>query len=135
MAVTETPVVPPQPSVFVDRSVGEYLFYKITALGSKPVFTLADNRGRTIMTSQGVPPQMTYTRKWPKSADDDPVPRRNEHAIIGLMGLVTQYTYEVEHRSEDDAVIEKVIHSVYKRVAPFDDTDQFRRVLAVRIGT
>lgn len=133
MAVTEDPQVPPQPSVVVDRRVGEYLFYKITALGSTPMFTLADDRGRTIMTSQGVPSQTKYERKWPRSPEDDPVPPRNEHAMIGLMSLVTQYTYEVDHRRADDSVIEKVIHSIYKRVKPFDDADQFRRSLGVKV--
>ncbi len=133
MAVTETPVVPPQPAVTVDRRSGEYLLYKITALGSTPMFTLADDRGRMIMTSQGVPPQMNYQRKWPRSPDDDPVPRINEHAMIGLMGLVTQYTYEVELHRQDDSLKEKVVHSVYNRVEPFDDADQFRRSLGVNV--
>lgn len=133
MPVTETPVVPPQPAVTVDRRSGEYLLYKITALGSTPMFTLADDRGRTIMTSQGIPPQMNYQRKWPSSPDDDPVPRINEHAMIGLMGLVTQYTYRVELHGQDGSLKETVIHSTYKRVEPFDDADQFRRSLGVNV--
>jgi hypothetical protein len=133
MAVTETPVVPPQPSVTVDRRSGEFLVYRITALGSTPMFTLADDRGKTIMTSQGVPPQMIYERSWPKSPEDDPVVRVNEHAMIGLMGFVTQYTYEVELHRQDNSLKEKVVHSIYKRTEPFDDTDQFRRSLGVNV--
>lgn len=133
MAVTETPVVPPQPSVTVDRRSGEFLVYRITALGSEPMFTLADDRGKTIMTSQGVPPQMTYERNWPKSSEDDPVVRVNEHAMIGLMAFVTEYTYEVELHRQDNSIKEKVVYSIYKRTEPFDDTDQFRRSLGVNV--
>jgi hypothetical protein len=86
------------------------------------------------MTSQGIPPQMNYKRKWPVSPNDDPVPHFNEHAMIGLLSaLVTQYTYKVELHGQDDSLIETVIHSTYKRVAPFDDADQFRRGLGVNV--
>lgn len=133
MAVTETPQVPPQPSVIVDRRTGEYLLYKITALGSTPMFTLADDRGRTIMRSESTPPQMNYERKCPTSPDDNPVPRRNQHAMIGLMPLVTKYTYKVELHRGDDSLKEMVIHNVYDRVEPLDDADKFRRNLGVRV--
>ena len=61
MAVKETQHVDPQVDTVVDLRVGEYLLYKITALGSTPMFTLADDRGRTILTSEGVSPQMKVT--------------------------------------------------------------------------
>jgi hypothetical protein len=133
MAVTETPNVEPQPAVAIDQRVGEYLLYKITALGSTPLFTLADDRGRTILTSEGVPPQMNYKRKWPISPNDDPAPRRGEHSIIGLMALVTKYNYKVELHNADDSIKETVVDSDYNRVPPFDDADQFRRNLSVRL--
>jgi hypothetical protein len=133
MAVKEDPKVPPQPSVVVDLRVGEFLLYKVIALGSTPVFTLADDRGRTILTSQGKPPQMSYQRKWPKSPDDDPLERVNEHAIIGLMGLVTKYTYKVELHKSDGSIKETVVHSDFIREKPFDDADQCHRSLTVRL--
>jgi hypothetical protein len=133
MAVKETAVVPPQPSVIVDRRVGEFLLYRITTLGSTPAFTLVDDRGRTILTSQGIPPQMVYEREWPKSPDDDPVPPINEHSVIGLMAAVKTYTYEVELIRKDGSLKEKVIHSIYERIPPLDDADQFRRVLGVKV--
>ena len=133
MAVTETPNVEPQPAVAVDRRVGEYLLYRVTALGSTPLFTLADDRGRTILTSEGVPPKMTYERKWPISPNDDPAPRRSQHSIIGLMALITRYNYQVELHNADDSIKEMVIDSDYHRVEPLDDADQFRRDLSVRL--
>ncbi len=133
MAVTETPIVPPRPAVLVDGEAGEFLLYKMTVLGATPLFTLADDRGRTIMTSENIPPQMNYEKKWPVSPDDDPVPRENDHAMIGLMPLVTQYTYKVELHNADGSLKSVVIHSQYDRVAPLSVDDKFMRNLTVRI--
>ena len=134
MAVNETPIVPPKPAVLVDGGAGEFLLYKMTALGDTPMFTLADDRGRTIMTSEGIPPQMNYERRWPKSPDDDPVPPENDHSVVGLMSLVTRYTYEVELHNADGSLKSVVIHSDYNRVAPFEDDDKFMRNLTVRVA-
>ena len=133
MAVTETPIVPPRPAVLVDGEAGEFLLYKMTVLGATPLFTLADDRGRTIMTSENIPPQMNYEKKWPLSPDDDPVPRESDHAMIGLMPLVTQYTYKVELHNADGSLKAVVIHSQYDRVAPLSVDDKFMRNLTVRI--
>jgi hypothetical protein len=133
MAVNETPRVEPQPAVLVDRRQGEYLVYKVTVSGATPVFTLADDRGRTILTSEGASPRRDYEREWPLSPDDDPIPRRSEHEIIGLMALVTKYTLTVELCHRDGSVKETVIDSDYERVAPLSDTDKFRRGLSVRL--
>ncbi len=134
MAVNETPIVPPRPAVLVDGGAGEFLLYKMTALGDTPMFTLADDRGRTIMSSEGIPPQMTYERRWPKSPDDDPVPPESDHSMVGLMSLVTKYTYEVELHNADGSLKSVVIHSDYNRVAPFEDDDKFMRNLTVRVA-
>jgi hypothetical protein len=104
-------------------------------LGATPLFTLADDRGRTIMTSENIPPQMNYERRWPRSPDDDPVPAESEHAMVGLMPLVTQYTYKVELHNADGSVKAVVIHSQYDRVAPLADDDKFMRDLAVSVAT
>jgi hypothetical protein len=133
MAVKKTEHVAPQVDTVVDLRVQEYLLYKVTALGQTPMFTLADDRGRTIMTSEGVPPQMNYERKWPSSPTDDPVPRNSEHAIVGLMGLITKYRYTVELHKKDDSLKETVIDNEYERIAPLDDADQFRQSLGVGI--
>jgi len=134
MAVNETPIVPPRPAVLVDGGAGEFLLYKMTALGDTPMFTLADDRGRTIMSSEGIPPQITYERRWPKSPDDDPVPPESDHSMVGLMSLVTKYTYEVELHNADGSLKSVVIHSDYNRVAPFEDDDKFMRNLTVRVA-
>lgn len=131
MAVTENAIVPPNAAVFVDGRVGEFLLYKMTALGDTPMFTLADDRNRTIMTSEGVPPQMNYERRWPQSPTDDPVPAESEHAMVGLMPLVTKYTYKVELHNQDGSLKTVLIHSEYTRVAPFADDDKFMRNLSV----
>jgi hypothetical protein len=133
MAVNEVPIVPPKAAVLVDGAAGEFLLYKMTALGATPQFTLADDRGRTIMTSENIPPQMNYQRRWPLSPDDDPVPGESDHAIIGLMPLVTQYTYKVELHSADGSTKSVPIHSQYDRVAPLADDDKFMRNLTVRV--
>lgn len=135
MAVNETPIVPPKPAVLVDGAAGEFLLYKMTALGATPLFTLADDRGRTIMTSENIPPQMNYQRRWPLSPEDDPVPAESEHAMVGLMPLVTQYTYKVELHNADGSVKSVVIHSQYDRVTPLADDDKFMRDLAVSVAT
>lgn len=131
MAVVENAIVPPNAAVFVDGQAGEFLLYRMTALGDTPMFTLADDRGRTILTSEGLPPQMNYQRRWPLSPDDDPVPAESEHAMVGLMALVTKYTYKVELHNRDGSLKEVVIHSEYTRVAPYEDDDEFRRNLGV----
>lgn len=131
MAVVENAIAPPNAAVFVDGQAGEFLLYKMTALGQTPMFTLADDRGRTIMTSEGLPPQMNYERRWPLSPDDDPVPAESEHAMVGLMPLVTKYTYKVELHNKNSSLKEVVIHSEYTRVAPFQDDDKFMRNLGV----
>lgn len=133
MAVKETPIVPPKPAVLVDGAAGEFLVYKMTALGATPLFTLADDRGRTIMTSENIPPQMNYQRRWPLSPDDDPVPGESDHAMIGLMPLVTQYTYKVELHNADGSLKSVPIHSQYDRLAPLADDDKFMRNLTVRV--
>jgi hypothetical protein len=133
MAVKKTEHVAPQADAVVDLRVQEYLLYKITALGQSPMFTLADDRGRTIMTSEGVPAQMNYERKWPTSPTDDPVPRNSEHAIIGLMPLITKYRYTVELHKKDDSLKETVVDNEYERIPPLDDADQFRQSLGVGI--
>jgi len=133
MAVTETPIVPPRPAVLVDGEAGEFLLYTMTVLGATPLFTLADDRGRTIMTSENIPPQMNYQKRWPLSPDDDPVPRESDHAMIGLMPLVTQYTYKVELHNADGSLKSVVIHSQYDRVAPLSVEDKFMRNLTVRV--
>jgi hypothetical protein len=133
MAVNETQIVPPKPAVLVDGEAGEFLLYKMTALGQTPMFTLADDRGRTIMTSENIPPQMNYERRWPRSPDDDPVPPENDHSMVGLMALVTKYTYKVELRNADGSPKSVVIHSEYTRVAPFEDDDKFMRNLTVNV--
>lgn len=134
MAVNETQIVPPPPAVLVDGEAGEFLLYRMTALGATPLFTLADDRGRTIMTSENIPPQMNYQRRWPLSPDDDPVPAENEHAMIGLMPLVTQYTYKVGLHNADGSLKSVVIHIQYDRVAPLSDEDKFMRSLTVRFA-
>lgn len=131
MAVVENAIVPPNAAVFVDGQAEEFLLYRMTALGDTPMFTLADDRGRTILTSEGLPPQMNYQRRWPLSPDDDPVPAESEHAMVGLMALVTKYTYKVELHNRDGSLKEVVIHSEYTRVAPYEDDDEFRRNLGV----
>lgn len=131
MSVTENAIVPPSAAVLVDGEAGEFLLYKLTALGDTPMFTLADDRGRTIMTSEGLPPQMNYERRWPLSPDDDPVPAESEHAMVGLMGLITKYTYKVELHNKNGSLKEVIIHSEYNRIAPFKDDDKFMRNLAV----
>lgn len=133
MAVTETPIVPPRPAVLVDGEAGEFLVYRMTVLGATPLFTLADDRGRTIMTSENIPPQMDYEKKWPLSPDDDPVPRESDHAMIGLMPLVTRYIYKVELHNGDGSIKSVPIHSQYDRVAPLADDDKFMRNLTVRV--
>jgi len=134
MAVNETPIVPPKAAVLVDGEAGEFLLYKMTVLGQTPMFTLADDRGRTIMTSENLPPQMNYERKWPKSPDDDPVPAESDHSMVGLMALVTKYTYKVELHNADGSLKSVVIHSDYSRVAPLEDDDKFMRNLTVRVA-
>lgn len=131
MAVVENAIVPPNAAVFVDGQAGEFLLYKMTALGDTPMFTLADDRGRTIMTSEGLRPQMSYQRRWPLSPDDNPVPAESEHAMVGLMALITKYTYEVELHNKSGSLKEVIIHSEYTRVAPFEDDDKFMRNLGV----
>jgi hypothetical protein len=135
MAVNETQIVPPKSAVLVDGGAGEFLLYKMTALGATPMFTLADDRGRTIMTSKNIPPQMNYERRWPKSPDDDPVPPESDHSMVGLMPLVTKYTYKVELHNADGSSKSVVIHSAYERVAPLEDDDKFMRNLTVRVAT
>lgn len=134
MAVTENPIVPPSPAVLVDGEAGEFLLYKMTALGDTPLFSLADDRGRIIMTSQGVPPQMNYERRWPINPDDDPVPAESDHSMVGLMPLVTKYTYKVELHKRDGSLKRVIIHSEYDRVEPFADDDKFMRNLTVRFA-
>ena len=135
MAVNEVGIVSPNASVLVDGVAREYLLYKITALGATPMFTLADDRDRTIMTSENIPPQMNYERRWPISPDDDPVPPVSDHSMVGLMALVTKYTYKVELHNADDSLKAVVIHSEYTRVPPLADDDQFMRNLTVRVPT
>lgn len=134
MAVKETAHVSPQSAVLLDGEAGEFLIYKLTALGSTPMFTLADDRDRTIMTSEGLPPQMNYQRKWPESPEDDPVPAESDHAMIGLMPLITKYTYKVEVHNADNSLKSVVINSDYERIQPFSALDQFRRTLTVRVA-
>jgi hypothetical protein len=134
MAVDETPIVPPKPAVLVDGEAQEFLLYKITVLGATPLFTLADDRGRIIMTSKNIPPQMNYQRRWPTSPDDDPVPAESDHSMVGLMSLVTEYTYKVELHNADGSLKSVVIHSKYSRVEPFEDDDKFMRNLTVRVA-
>jgi hypothetical protein len=133
MAVNEVPIVPPKAAVLVDGAAGEFLLYKMTALGATPQFTLADDRGRTIMTSENIPPQKNYERRWPLSPDDDPVPGESDHAMIGLLPLITQYTYKVELHNADGSIKSVPIHSQYDRVEPLADDDKFMRNLTVRI--
>jgi len=134
MAVAETPIVPPKPAVLIDGEAEEFLLYKMTALGATPVFTLADDRGRTIMTSENIPPKMNYERRWPISAEDDPVPPESDHTMVGLMALVTKYSYKVELHNSDGSLKSVVIHSDYNRIAPFADDDKFMRNLTVRVA-
>jgi hypothetical protein len=131
MSVVENAIVPPSAAVLVDGEAGEFLLYKMTALGQTPMFTLADDRGRTIMTSEGLPPQMNYERRWPLSPDDDPPPAESDHAMVGLMGLITKYTYKVELHNKNGSLKEVIILSEYTRIAPFKDDDKFMRNLAV----
>jgi hypothetical protein len=51
--------------------------------------------------------------------------------MVGLMGLITKYTYKVELHNKNGSVKEVIIHSEYNRVAPFKDDDKFMRNLAV----
>lgn len=133
MPVVENAIVPPSAAVLVDGEADEFLLYKVTALGDTPMFTLADDRGRTILTSEGLPPQMDYERRWPLSPDDDPLPAESDHAMIGLMALVTKYTYKVELHNKNGSLKKVVIHSEYTRVAPLADDDKFMRNLTVRV--
>ena len=133
MAVTENQIVPASAAVLIDGEAGEFLLYKMTVLGDTPMFTLADDRGRTIMTSEGLPPQMNYERRWPLSPDDDSVPAESDHSMVGLMALVVKYTYKVELHNKDGSVKKVVINSEYTRVAPLADDDKFMRNLTVRV--
>ena len=135
MAVAENPIVPPNAAVLIDGEAGEFLMYKLTALGDTPIFTLADDRGRTIMTSEGLPPQMNYERRWPQKPDDDPVPAESDHSMVGLLALVTKYTYQVELHNKNGSLKRVIIKSEYTRVAPLADDDKFMRNLTVRFAS
>ena len=134
MAVNERPIVPAKPAVLVDGEAREFLVYSMTVSGDTPLFTLADDRGRTIMTSENLPPQMNYERRWPASPDDDPVPAESDHSMVGLMPLVTRYIYKVELHNGDGSLKSVLIHSDYSRVEPFEDDDKFMRNLTVRVA-
>jgi len=54
--------------------------------------------------------------------------------MVGLMPLITKYTYKVELHNADGSLKSVVIHSDYNRVDPLEDDDKFMRNLTVRVA-
>ena len=114
-------------AAFVRVSQGEYLLYKITSLGPKPLFTLVDARADKLLLSQDDEPAsnipLVHQRKWPLPADQ-PIKTATNHTLgVHFLGAVqdkVKYTYVVELRKSDNTLKRTLIDKDYESTTPAD---------------
>jgi hypothetical protein len=94
-------------AVFVDVSGGEYLLYRLTVNGVKPVFTLVDSEINALLSSPKDSPvntsPLTYERRWPLPSDSLEAVTNHTLGLQFLAAPIT-YTYVVEHHFANGSV-------------------------------
>jgi hypothetical protein len=110
-------------AVSLDVTNGETLVYRMTVRGPRPIFALKDSVTNVVLLSNASPPKSVtpntvFERKWP--LDNDLTADNSSHTMaMGFLGAV-QYDYVVEHRDDQDQLIETLIDITYKADAPED---------------
>jgi hypothetical protein len=95
-------------AVFVDVSGGEFLLYRVTARGVRPIFTLVDSEVNALLLSNKDTPvtnsPLVYERRWPLPADSREAMTNHTLGMNFLAAPIT-YTYVVEHHLANESVV------------------------------
>jgi len=121
MAVTVA-VTKESVAVFLDATAGEYLLYKVTVRGAKPVFTLVDSQTNKLLLSNKDSPATTspnviYERRFPRPSDQ--TLQATSHTMGFHFLAAISYRYEVE-RQLANGTSEVLMDISYSSTAPED---------------
>jgi hypothetical protein len=87
---------------FSDLNKGEFLLYKLKVWGNQGIFSIVDEKSRTLIKSTEFPnPQDDYLRKWPNAQEDIPAEKDIIYTLVVSFNKATKYTYIVEHHKAD----------------------------------
>ncbi len=111
------------PSVTIDLRDNDFLLYKMTVRGSRPIFTVEDSRAvRTIFSDEDEPATtepLLYERRWPIQGDIISTVTNHVAGISFLAAIA--YTYQVEcHRG--NGTVEELKDIDLTSSAPEDKT-------------
>jgi hypothetical protein len=118
-------------NVFVDRSSGEYLRFRIEAKGATPTFTFLSRHGVFFSASDfSGHPKSTYQRKFPQASENLVAKKAAYSLTFGFLGA-TSYTLVVELRDANDAVIKTIKDIDYVRD---NQTDVFSELFSITVS-
>jgi hypothetical protein len=107
MSVTKSPRKE-SAAVFVDVSAGEFLLYRVTVRGVRPIFTLVDSEVNVLLLSSKDAPvtnsPLVYERKWPLPVDSREAVTNHTLGMNFFAAPIT-YTYVVEHHLANGSVV------------------------------
>lgn len=107
MSVTKSPRKE-SVAVFVNVSGGDFLLYRVTVSGVRPIFTLVDSEVNVLLLSNKDTPvtnsPLVYERHWPSPADSREAVTNHSLGMNFFAAPIT-YTYFVEHHLANGSVV------------------------------
>ena len=109
-------------------SSGEYLYFRLTAQGAEPIFTFACKHKARLSEHQfDGHPKKVYEWTWSKGADESDNPK--DMYAVGMSFIAAlRYTLLVEHRAQDDSLIDLVKDIDYESNQPADNYTETLRI-------
>jgi len=95
-------------AVFVEVSGGEFLLYRVTVRGVRPIFTLVDSEVNVLLLSNKNTPAnnspLVYERHWPLPADSREAVA-NHTLGMNFQAAPITYSYVVEHHLANGSLV------------------------------
>jgi hypothetical protein len=115
----------------VNTTGGEYLYFKVTVKGAEPIFTFAcKHRARRSAQQFSGHPKGEY--EWTWSHNNNESDAADDMYVVGMLFITAiKYTLLVEHRSQDDQLINKLKDIDYESQEPSDSFTEALRVFTI----
>ena len=115
---------------FEDLNKGEYLLYKLKVCGAQGIFSIVDEKSRTLIKSTEFPnPQQDYLRKWPNAQEDIPAEKDIIYTLVVSFNKATKYTYIVEHHKADGSTPVTIKNIDFESMSSTDSDYNTLRIL------
>ena len=116
-------------AVKVRVSQGEYLFFRLTVKGAEPIFTFACKHKARLSEHQFAGhPKKVYEWTWSKGQNESDLPM--DMYAVGMSFITAiRYTLLVEHRDQNDGLIDLLKDIDYESTHSADNFTETLRVL------